>query len=140
MTKHSPALDWFAGSGPWPIELQDWVFSDDPWPDFLVERVLSLEPDKALADELSWQVTERERKKLPMPPRLQEWFISHLTNGGTIRTSPPDRVAKDKLGVGLLQELCGLSKTEAIRIVATASGRERETVRVNVDRRPYKKK
>ena len=94
-----------------------------------------------MAAALTWQVVLRDRLGQPIPPELQAWFNRFIANGhgARVRTAPPHTAINNRAAVGLLMSY-GLSKSEAIRHVAAASGCSFNAVSTSLRRPAYKKK
>ena len=126
------------------------LWGKDPWPDWLAEAVAKPlsghkpYPDndfeRDMARSLAWQVVVRVRRGLPVPPKLQAWFNHFAVNGNHVPKRPPDQKVYARTTVAFLHETCGMSKAEAIRRVADATGRTPKAVETDLYRQPYKKK
>ena len=122
-----------------PDDLFAWRY-DKPWPDTLVEAMASPLPDYApepdTAKFLAYQVLIRVRQGLGVPPILQEWFNRYVViERGYVPECLPDRQLYDRWAVKFLHELCGMTKTGAIKRVADDTGREVKTVEANIYRK-----
>lgn len=113
---------------------------NEPWPDEFVEAMVSplpdYEPEPDTAKFLAYQVAIRVRQRLPVPPLLQEWFNRYVAlEDGYVPQLLPDRQVFDRAAVEFLKLMYGMTKTDAIKLIAKESGREFKTVEANVYRK-----
>ena len=111
------------------------MLSDGRRPDFwMLDLIEKVGDDPQMARDIAWEVVARERAGRPIPEPLKDWFIKYAATVGSVPKAPPDRKGRDKEEVRLLMNAFGMTRTEAIRIVAEASNRERNAVQTNLYR------